>query len=216
MNTAKKNVVSTETLGTFLRELESSMRQLNHSLRSPLSVMLGIIEDLETGVTLSSEDIADGKQALTRATSLLKSLALPTPTSDLKELSAKTLVQALESILPAIPVEIALTAKTTAKLPMNYLFPLLSIVSEINSCPKKLFCYESQDGSSVTLLFSQSPTDCNDVPSIALNPLAVAKLDSLSATSVAALHLYLTICGATLVESSEGELGIHFSFEEIS
>ncbi|MCB0360065.1 MAG: hypothetical protein KDD44_10525 [Bdellovibrionales bacterium] len=59
-----------------LADVVSLCERFSHALRSPLSVCMGVIADMEQGYSLDSQDIADARTSLEQILSLIDRLRL--------------------------------------------------------------------------------------------------------------------------------------------
>ena len=107
-----------------MEDLALIAERISHSLRSPLSVVQGLLTDLGAGYTLSQKDVSDGQDAANRVLrqlNLLRFFNLETE-PELREITVDSFVKALRSLL-AQPAFSQLRVRFDVKLPTDTIIP---------------------------------------------------------------------------------------------
>lgn len=133
---SSERVIPHQVLENFLAELRSSLQEFNHQIRSPLTVLNGIVEDLESGKPLGSEDIEDGRLALTRTREHLNSLKTPLECLEFAELSFEDFREVLnrETAIETAEehsINFRLSPIIYSKISNPFLLPLIRITKSI-------------------------------------------------------------------------------------
>lgn len=205
----------------FLCDLDQSLRKFDHSIRSPLSVLLGIVEDLEAGRLLDSEDISDARIAVERITKLSRSLSLPHELTSSVKINSAVLAQTLRILIPEINISYSVSSDINALVAPQHFAALVGLVAtlyynqEAHSVESpNLLVTDSTTNGRLMALVSNCPVSIKDINTLKLieidnldNKLEVAKI---SETNSAILKLYLLTYKAKLFETEGGFCGIMF------
>ena len=185
----------------FFSQLPQTLAELQHRIRSPLSVIAGLIEDLRDQRTLCQEDIADAGVALEKLLSLIEQLSLPAitvvePGGFDREISLHTLQQSLHAAFPSLQC-----LETHSKFRMTVSsVPLLRCLLEL---------LWSNSPSPLTISLREARTSSNGASSATSNGACFLEgLPALKKLVVKTLCEHLQI---SLIEISESELGLEFS-----
>ena len=118
---------SDETIKIFLNELREGSDELAHAIRSPLSIILGIVEDIESGNQLNQEDISDARDAIDRVRAQLQRATL----GNVLRLETKAgLETELRNTFPNYSIFSSLKQEVYQQLPTAYLLSIISLLVE--------------------------------------------------------------------------------------